>query len=63
MQETTLTMVFEGTPPDRADAVMEIRSRYGTKRITRERLAEITDEAKDQKHFDRLIEQELDRFL
>jgi hypothetical protein len=63
MQETTLTMVFEGTPLDRADAVVEIRSPCGTKRITRERLAEITAEAKDQKHFDRLIGQELDRFL
>ena len=64
MQETTVTMVFAGTPPDRADAVVEIRSLYGTKRITSERLAEITFEAgKDRNHFDRLIEQELDRFL
>jgi hypothetical protein len=53
MNETTLQMVERG--PDFADGIVEIRSPNGTKRITTERLAEITFEsAKDQAHFDRL---------
>lgn len=68
--ETTLKTVSPGTPPDRADAVIEIRSPYGTKRITSERLAEITTESRrlsgDRKAlgamlFDRLIEREVQK--
>ena len=55
-------MVERGRPPDFADGIVEIRSPNGTKRITTERLAEITFEsAKDQAHFDRLIEEEVNR--
>ena len=58
MNETTLQMVERGRPPDFADGIVEIRSPNGTKRITTERLAEITFEsAKDQAHCDRLIEE------
>lgn len=60
MEETTLKMVSRGTHPDFEDGVIEIRSPKGTTHITSVRLAEITFEAaKDQKHFDRLIEEEV----
>jgi hypothetical protein len=53
-------MVSRETPLDFEDGVIEIRSPKGTKRITPARLAEITFEAaKDQKHFDRLIDEEV----
>ena len=70
--ETTLEVVFLGTPPDYEDALIDIRSVNGTKRITNERLAEIVDESRRlgklgrggtnqqcAKIFDRLIEEEV----
>jgi glycerate kinase len=38
-------MLSPGTPPDYEDAIIEIRSVHGIKRITNERLAEITAES------------------
>jgi hypothetical protein len=72
---TTLQMVSLGTPPDYEDAIIEIRSPLGVKRITNERLTEITMEswrlggrgkpwgskALCAKHFDRMIEEEFAR--
>ena len=63
-EETILQMVEAGTPPGYEDAILEIRSPNGTKRITIDRLAEITTQSRrlsrDRKAlgamlFDRLI--------
>ena len=74
--DTNLQTVFPGTPPDCEDAIIEIRSVYGMKRITDERLAEITAESwglgkrgkwgtkkQCQEIFDRLIADEVVRVV
>jgi hypothetical protein len=43
MKDATMKMVRESTPD--SDGIIEIKSRYGTKRITLERLSEITVES------------------
>jgi hypothetical protein len=67
-EETILQMVEPGTPPGYEDAIIEIRSPNGTKRITNDRLAEITTQSRRLSRgrkalgamlFDSLIEQEV----
>ena len=67
-EETILQMVEPGTPPGYKDAIIEIRSPNGTKRITNDRLAEITTQSRRLSRgrkalgtmlFDSLIEQEV----
>jgi len=70
-EATTLKMVVEGTPPDYDDALVEIRSRYGSKRISVYRLADILFEAREKEiacgpckdHFTRLMNEEVARVL
>ena len=70
-EATTLTMVVEGTPPDYDDALLEIRSPYGSKRISVYRLADILFEAREKEivsgpckdHFTRLINEEVARVV
>ena len=74
--DTNLQTVFHATPPDYEDAIIEIRSVHGIKRITDERLAEITAESwglrkrgkrgtkkQCQGIFDRLIADEVGRVV
>ena len=76
-EATTLRMVSPGTPPDYEDAIIELRSPLGVKRITNERLTEITMESwrlggrekpwgsktLSAKQFDRMIEEEVARVV
>lgn len=71
-EETILQMVEPGTPPGYKDAIIEIRSPNGTKRITIDRLAEITTQSRRLSRgrkalgamlFDRLIEPGFGRIL
>jgi hypothetical protein len=58
--ETTLTLISPGTPPDFADGVVEIEGPYGIARITKARLAEIAfNTGQDKEYFDRLIREEV----
>jgi integrase len=75
MKDATMKMIRESTPD--SDGIIEIKSRYGTKRITLERLSEITMESfilgglaregtnKEQcrQIWNRLIEEEVARVL
>ena len=71
-EETILHIVEPGTPPGYEDAIIEIRSPNGTKRIAIDRLAKITTESQRLSRgrkalgamlFDRLIEQEAARVI
>ena len=72
MKDAILTLIREDTPD--SEGIVEIQSRYGTKRITLERVSEITIESwrlgrrarggteeECRKIFNRLIEEEVAR--
>jgi hypothetical protein len=63
IENITVFFIHDGTPPDYDDSIVGIRSPNGVKPITGERLAEITEKAKNQRHFDRLIEEEVARVV
>jgi hypothetical protein len=47
LDESTLTIVFKGTPPDYSDAVLEIRSPCGMKGITSSLVTEKVSELRE----------------